>query len=210
MHRIHRKYFCGETAQRTDAQSKTEKKRQKVESNKNMEEEEEDDEDEIAKQKKMLKTVSKKSSVKTTKTSQKSSKNEKLSKSGKDMKSTKANSGKLSRKEIIHDSDSIFEDDSDDFSDDVEIKKSTIVKTSKIVDAKSLKKPISKTLAKNSKHILLSEDESSEDEIDRQKRLIKKMAQEKKEQSRPKLTVKKVKSRSKGSVNVPSKRKSTG
>jgi len=53
--RVHRKYFCGEFAQRTEAQSKTQKKKGAKEMSDDHDDEEEDDE--VTKQKKLIKSM---------------------------------------------------------------------------------------------------------------------------------------------------------
>ena len=159
--RIHRKYFCGENAQRTELQSLTQKKKERVDlrvvnSDNDSIEDEDGDGDEISKQKKMIKTL-KEQSTKTSKST--------ITKTT--TKDKKNSNKKIVGKKFIADDDNSNDDEEDD--DEISKQKKLIKSLkNKIPVVKKVTKHVSK---KNVAHD--KDDEDEEDEITKQKRLIK-------------------------------------
>jgi len=160
--RVHRKYFCGENAQRTELQSLTQKKKERVDlrvmnsDNDNDDDNEDDgeDEDEISKQKKVIKNL-KEQSAKTSKST---------------ITKTAASNKKISNKKTV--GKKVIVDEEEDEEDDDEISKQK-----KLIKSLKNKNPVMKKLTKkhigNKNFIHDGTDDEDEDEITKQKKLIK-------------------------------------
>ena len=159
--RVHRKYFCGENAQRTELQSLTQKKKERVDlrvvnsDNNNGDDNEDDDEDddEISKQKKVIKNL-KEQSAKTSKST---------------ITKTAASNKKTSNKKTV--GKKTFVDEEEDEEDDDEISKQK-----KLIKSLKNKNPVIKKLKNhisNKSFVYDGTDDEVEDEITKQKKFIK-------------------------------------